>query len=69
MAANAEQEEAIEELGAESNTDNLQISFNVTYVLDALAAARAQARPGDRLLVFGSFHTAATALRELSASA
>lgn len=34
-------------------------------VTDALAAARAQARPGDRILVFGSFHTAATALREL----
>jgi DNA polymerase-3 subunit beta len=40
VAHNAEQEEAIEELGAESNTDNLQISFNVTYVLDALAALR-----------------------------
>lgn len=34
-------------------------------VAQALAAARAQARPGDRILVFGSFHTAAAALREL----
>jgi dihydrofolate synthase/folylpolyglutamate synthase len=34
-------------------------------VVDALAAARAQAHPGDRILVFGSFHTAAIALREL----
>lgn len=33
----------------------------------ALAAARAQARPGDRLLVFGSFHTAAAALQALDA--
>lgn len=40
VAHNAEQEEAVEELGAESNADNLQISFNVTYVLDALSALR-----------------------------
>ncbi len=33
----------------------------------ALAAACAQARPGDRVLVFGSFHTAAAALRVLEA--
>ena len=33
----------------------------------ALAAARAQARPGDRVLVFGSFHTAAAALQSLGA--
>ncbi len=31
-------------------------------VPQALAAARAKARPGDRILVFGSFHTAAAAL-------
>ncbi|GAA5011745.1 bifunctional tetrahydrofolate synthase/dihydrofolate synthase [Pseudoluteimonas lycopersici] len=37
-------------------------------VAAALAAARAQARPGDRVLVFGSFHTAAAALRALDAS-
>ncbi|MCI1728849.1 MAG: bifunctional tetrahydrofolate synthase/dihydrofolate synthase [Chiayiivirga sp.] len=52
--------------------DNLlsrTLSTRHDTVLDALAAARAQARPGDRLLVFGSFHTAATALRDLSASA
>ncbi len=40
VAHNAEQEEAVEELSAESNADGLQISFNVTYVLDALAALR-----------------------------
>lgn len=34
-------------------------------VEEALAAARAQAHPGDRILVFGSFHTAAAALRQL----
>jgi dihydrofolate synthase/folylpolyglutamate synthase len=31
-------------------------------VADALAAARATSRPGDRVLVFGSFHTVADAL-------
>ncbi len=36
-------------------------------VADALAAARAQAHPGDRILVFGSFHTASQALRKLQA--
>ena len=35
---------------------------------EALAAARAQARAGDRILVFGSFHTAAAALHGLQAS-
>lgn len=34
-------------------------------VAEALAAALAQARSGERVLVFGSFHTAATALAEL----
>ena len=37
-------------------------------VATALAMARAQARTGDRVLVFGSFHTAAAALRWLQAS-
>ena len=37
-------------------------------VAAALADARAQARPGDRVLVFGSFHTAAAALQALAAS-
>ena len=36
-------------------------------VASALAAARAQARPGDRILVFGSFHTVAAALPLLQA--
>ena len=34
-------------------------------VEDALAAARSSAHEGDRILVFGSFHTAAAALKEL----
>jgi dihydrofolate synthase / folylpolyglutamate synthase len=34
-------------------------------VAEALEAARAQAHPGDRILVFGSFHTAAQALQIL----
>ncbi|HEY2344410.1 MAG TPA: bifunctional tetrahydrofolate synthase/dihydrofolate synthase [Xanthomonadaceae bacterium] len=37
-----------------------------TDVAQALHAARAEAREGDRVLVFGSFHTAADALRALS---
>ena len=37
-------------------------------VPEALAAALAQARPGDRILVFGSFHTAAAALEALDAA-
>jgi dihydrofolate synthase/folylpolyglutamate synthase len=36
-------------------------------VADAIAAARSSAHPGDRILVFGSFHTAATALELLQA--
>jgi len=42
VAHNAEQEEAVEEFSAQSNADNLQISFNVTYVLDALASLRGE---------------------------
>ena len=38
-----------------------------TDVPSALASARAAAKPGDRILVFGSFHTAADALAALSA--
>jgi dihydrofolate synthase/folylpolyglutamate synthase len=34
-------------------------------VAQALAAARAQAGPGDRIVVYGSFHTVAEALSEL----
>ena len=37
------------------------------HVADALAAAREQAQAGDRILVFGSFHTAAAALALLNA--
>ncbi|TKR33925.1 bifunctional folylpolyglutamate synthase/dihydrofolate synthase [Luteimonas gilva] len=37
-------------------------------VPEALAAALAQAQPGDRVLIFGSFHTAAAALVALGAS-
>ncbi len=35
-------------------------------VAEALRSTRADARPGDRVLVFGSFHTAAAALQALS---
>jgi len=35
-------------------------------VAEALAAARAAAQPGDRIVVFGSFHTAASAMRVLA---
>jgi dihydrofolate synthase / folylpolyglutamate synthase len=36
-------------------------------VADAFAMARQQARPGDRIVVFGSFHTAAEVLRLVAA--
>ena len=35
-------------------------------VAQALQAARAEAKAGDRVLVFGSFHTAASALESLA---
>ena len=38
-------------------------------VVTALSAALAEARTGDRILVFGSFHTAGAALRELQQQA
>jgi dihydrofolate synthase/folylpolyglutamate synthase len=41
------------------------LSSRHATVAEALAAARAQAHPGDRILVFGSFHVAATALERL----
>ena len=44
-----------------------EVGEKFTYVGDALAAARGQALAGDRILVFGSFHTAAAALRCLQA--
>ncbi|GIX35212.1 MAG: hypothetical protein KatS3mg126_0991 [Lysobacteraceae bacterium] len=37
-------------------------------VVEALRAARADALPGDRIVVFGSFHTVAQALAELQAA-
>ena len=43
------------------------LSSRHATVVDAFAAARAQAHPGDRILVFGSFHTAAAVLRQLRA--
>jgi DNA polymerase-3 subunit beta len=38
IAHNPQHEEAVEELEAELNFDNLAIGFNVTYLLDALLA-------------------------------
>lgn len=40
MAHNPEQEEAQEEIEAETRVDGLSIGFNVTYLLDALSALR-----------------------------
>ena len=36
MAANAEQEEAVEELEVDYNGDTLDVGFNVSYLLDVL---------------------------------
>lgn len=43
VAHNPEQEEAQEELEAETRIDALAIGFNVTYLLDALAALKGEA--------------------------
>ena len=40
VAHNPEQEEAQEEVEAQTRVDNLSVGFNVTYLLDALAALR-----------------------------
>jgi DNA polymerase-3 subunit beta len=42
VAHNPEQEEAQEELEAETHIENLAIGFNVTYLLDALAALKSE---------------------------
>ena len=42
MASNAEQEEAKEELEVDYNGDTIEIGFNVTYLIDALANANAE---------------------------
>lgn len=40
MAHNPEQEEAVEEIEADTHVDDLSVGFNVGYLLDALAALR-----------------------------
>jgi DNA polymerase-3 subunit beta len=40
VAHNPEQEEAVEEIEAQTSVDGLSIGFNVTYLLDALSALR-----------------------------
>jgi DNA polymerase-3 subunit beta len=40
VAHNPEQEEAQEEIEAETKVDALAVGFNVTYLLDALSALR-----------------------------
>jgi DNA polymerase-3 subunit beta len=40
VAHNPEQEEAVEELEAQTTVDTLSVGFNVTYLLDALSALR-----------------------------
>ncbi|NII10693.1 DNA polymerase III subunit beta [Oleiagrimonas sp. C23AA] len=46
VAHNPEQEEAVEELEAETSVDDLSVGFNVGYLMDALGALR-----GDRVRV------------------
>ena len=43
MAHNPQHEEAVEELEAELNFDQIAIGFNVTYLLDALSAIDGEA--------------------------
>ncbi len=40
MTHNAEQEEAVEDLAVQTKVEKLEISFNVVYVQEALAALR-----------------------------
>src|SRR5690606_1699011 len=40
VAHNPEQEEAVEEIEADSSVDGVSIGFNVTYLLEALSALR-----------------------------
>ena len=42
IAHNPEQEEAVEEVEAKSNVDQIAVGFNVMYLLDALNALRAE---------------------------
>ena len=46
IAHNPEQEEAIEEIEAETSVDGIAIGFNVTYLLEAISALR-----GERILM------------------
>jgi DNA polymerase-3 subunit beta len=46
IAHNPEQEEAMEEIEAETTVDQLGVGFNVNYLLDALAAV-----DGDRVRI------------------
>jgi len=42
VAHNPEQEEAVEEIEAETSVDGVAIGFNVTYLLDAISALRGE---------------------------
>lgn len=45
-----------------------EVASSYNSVSEALASARAQARPGDRVVVFGSFYTVADAMAALSST-
>jgi dihydrofolate synthase/folylpolyglutamate synthase len=59
--------QGVDELAAKLAGTAAADAAHAPEVSAALADARAQAGPRDRLLVFGSFHTAAAALRALEA--
>ena len=42
VAHNPEQEEAVEEIEADTSVDGLAVGFNVTYLQDALSALRGE---------------------------
>jgi dihydrofolate synthase / folylpolyglutamate synthase len=58
----------IETFAARLNGTAAAAGIRHADVAEALDAALAAARPGDRILVFGSFHTAAAALAALTPS-
>jgi DNA polymerase III subunit beta len=64
VAHNPEQEEAVEEVEAETVVDNLAIGFNVTYLQEALGALR-----GERVAIMLRDSNSSALVRELDSEA
>jgi DNA polymerase III subunit beta len=64
VAHNPEQEEAVEEVEADTTVDGLSIGFNVTYLQDALAALR-----GEKVAIMLRDANSSALVRELGSEA